>query len=521
MAEKLEFSFRKSYEKAENMLKEKDLVSFMETIGMMTGLFTSKELLAKTLFLKVKGLYEFRQLKKALEIIPQAIKYCNEKNQLLQLKKYKGLILGFLGKLKKAEIIFTEILEKITETDKKDFLVEMCLNLTWVSLLKQRTEPQKENLENAKKFLDIAYSNFESLTNRHKIKICNNYSIYHYYKKEYDESIKFLEKALEFCEEKDLPKIYNNLAEIYLKSDENEVSELVKEYSKKAELIGAKYGDKLAQAKAFYTNAMIAFRENQFFTALDTFYLSFEHFKDAEAYTYSLECVQEINKILKKIGKLATNANNLALPENNYHKETYITKFLKTNNFNQHIKLLEFVARRINNENHIEIMNLKIYEGVVKGYLGNLNEAIKIFKDVIDHAKDQTIFTTSCLNIAWLYMGLDRQTLDEHKLTEAKNYLDLVNDQFTSLTNDIKYNLLSNYSVYYYLKNNYRKSIDFLENSIKYCEEKYLADLYNNIAELYINSADDNSFSDITRDYLEKAEGLGTKYNEKLSLHQY
>lgn len=300
MANKVGFSFRKSYKKAENMLQEKNLVNFMENIGIMTALSTSEELLGKTFFLKVKGLYEFRHLKKALENIPQAIEYCNEKEQLLQLEKYKGLIFGYLGKLKKAEIIFKEILKKNTESDKIEFFVEMCLNLTWVYLLKQRTEPQSENLENVKKFLDKTYLNFESLPNVLKTKIFNNYSIYYYYKKEYEKSINFLEQALEFCEEKDSPKIYNNLAEIYLESDNHGISELVKDYTKKAEVIGAKYGDNLAQAKAFYTNAMVALRENQFFTALDILYLSFEHFKDAEAFPYAFDCLLKINEIVSK-----------------------------------------------------------------------------------------------------------------------------------------------------------------------------------------------------------------------------
>lgn len=300
MTNKVEFSFIRSYEKAENMLQENNLVNFMENIGIMTALSTSEELLAKTFFLKVKGLYEFRQLKKALESIPQALKHCIEKEQLLQLEKYKGLIFGYLGRLKEAETIFKEILEKNTRSDNTDFLVGMYINLIWIYLLKHRNEPQSENLENAKKFLDKAYFNLESLTNKWKIKIFNNYSIYHYYKKEYDKSINFLEQGLKFCEEKDLPKMYNNLAEIYLESDENGVAELVKDYTKKAEVIGAKYDDKLAQAKAFYTNAMVALRENQFFTALDILYLSFEHFKDAEAFPFAFDCLLKINEIVSK-----------------------------------------------------------------------------------------------------------------------------------------------------------------------------------------------------------------------------
>lgn len=58
----------------------------------------------------------------------------------------------------------------------------------------------------------------------------------------------------------------------------------------------------------------------------------------------------------------------------------------------------------------------------------------------------------------------------------------------------------------------------FRKNKSYYLKILFLK--YNNIAELYINLTDDNSLSKITRDYLEKAEGLGRKYDETLSLGQ-
>ncbi len=87
------------------------------------------------------------------------------------------------------------------------------------------------------------------------------------------------------------------------------------EYLHEAEIIGEKYTNELEVGKAFYNKAMIELREDQLFTALDTFYLSFEYFKQAEALTlafdvlgkimevtneHKLECFKSLQKTLKK-----------------------------------------------------------------------------------------------------------------------------------------------------------------------------------------------------------------------------
>lgn len=165
-------------------------------------------------------------------------------------------------------------------------------------------------------------------------------------------------------------------------------------------------------------------------------------------------------------------------------------------------------------------MDLKIYEGIVYGYLGELDKAINTFKSAIRQTEDKMIITMSYLNISSLYLGLNKENLDQLKLEEVKKYLDFANENFDSLSNSMKSKILSNYSMYYCLMGEYEKSIEVLVNSFKYNEEKDLPDLYNHLAGLYLKSTDDSGFSEIAKDYLEKAETLGTKYNQTLSLGQ-
>ena len=130
-----------------------------------------------------------------------------------------------------------------------------------------------------------------------KIQIHNNYSVYYFYKEDYEKAVDIINNSLEYCEEQDLPGLYNNLAEIYLKYGKGSL-ELVKEFSDKAEIIANKYNNQLELGKAFYTKAMAEIEDEDLFTALDTLYLSFEYFKEAEAYPYAFDSLVKINELM-------------------------------------------------------------------------------------------------------------------------------------------------------------------------------------------------------------------------------
>lgn len=305
MVETLSLTSEKFYHQAKKMLEEKDFVDFIANISKAELLAAGdEEIISKVSFLKVQGLFKFNQYKKALESISDALKY-NSGEDVLRLKNYQGVILGFLGELPKARRIFEEIQGQVQDIELR---VEIYLNIVWVSWTIGKIDSGHNHLEEVKKYLDLANGYFDAVKPRAKGKILDSLSAYYCTIGNYAEAIELEEKALEYFEEQDLPKIYNNLAAMYLEFDKKEGFKSIKayEYMQKAEKLGEKYKNKLEVAKAFYNQAMAQLQEDQLFAALDTLYLSFEYFKEAEALTLAFDCLVKINQIVNdyKIDRL-------------------------------------------------------------------------------------------------------------------------------------------------------------------------------------------------------------------------
>lgn len=284
------------YEEAKKILEEKkDLLDFVSNISKAEVLAVDDiDLLAKTTFLKAKGFVTFYQNRRALGSIEEALKY-NSGVEAFKLKKYKGVVLGYLGELKQAIGIFKDLLN---ETNDITLLAEIYINIAWANLAINTEEKSGVDLEEARVYLDLVYKNFDLLNRIKKMQYYNNYSEYYSAIGNYAKAIEMQEKALNFSEESDLPKIYNNLASFHLKADEYGISDLVEEYTRKAEVIGTQYDNKLEIAKSFYTRAMVELREEAFLRAIDSLYLAFEHFNDSEAYPYAFDSLIKINEIV-------------------------------------------------------------------------------------------------------------------------------------------------------------------------------------------------------------------------------
>ncbi len=295
----LALSPAKYYEEAKIMLGKRDMVEFVSNISsaiVLTG--NNKEMLAKATYLRSIGLMEFNQHTKAVDSIDEALKY-NTGVDVLELKKLKGTAKGFLGCVSEAIRIYQELLKETTE---KIAVVRICINLAWVYTTLDRENHHKGGLDEAKKYLDMAMQYFDILPDLLKRKVLNNYSVYHFYQGEYEKAINVLNEALKYAEERDLPKLYNNLAEVYLKySEEKDFhSSLILEYLDKSEIIAAKFDDNIELAFSLYARAKLEIQEEQIFSALDTLYLAFDHFIDSEAYSYSLEVLLKINQLVSE-----------------------------------------------------------------------------------------------------------------------------------------------------------------------------------------------------------------------------
>ncbi len=171
-------------------------------------------------------------------------------------------------------------------------------------------------MEETKKYLELAQLNFNSIPDDLKWKVYNNSSVYYFYKGEYEKAIELLEDSIQYCKEENLADVYNNLAELYLKTsnEDDGVPEVVNEYLKKAEILATTYNSNLALGYIFYTTAMIELREDQF-KAFEALYLSFENFKKAEATVKACDCLMKINELMdeykhKSLNSLRENLKN-------------------------------------------------------------------------------------------------------------------------------------------------------------------------------------------------------------------
>lgn len=282
------------YEEAKSALDRQDFVEFISKIS-NAEFVADEELLPEISFLKVQGLYKFNQHKKALEYLPKAEQY-NSKLNGLRLLSYKGIILGHLGNVEESKKVLKQLVnEAASDTE---LLVKACLSLAWVYLTVEKNNLNEIKLAEVKEYLDLAKVHFDEMPDQIKWRICNNFSVYYYFKDDHESAIDNLKEALQYCGEKDSPDVYINLAELYLESDDAGVAQCVHEYLHKAEVVATKYKNIVALGYAFYTKAMVELREDEVFTALDTLYLAFEYFRNAEAHANACDCLIKINQIM-------------------------------------------------------------------------------------------------------------------------------------------------------------------------------------------------------------------------------
>lgn len=316
------------YEEAIKKLEEKDLIEFMLKIGAAEALAgNDKEMISKISFLKAKGLYELKQYKKAVKAISEASKFISDV-EMLTLRIFEGISCGFLGELDQAVNIFKTVID---QTEDCMILAKAYNNIAWINMTLDRDNLDDNKLEESKKYLDLANEHYDLFAEDLKVSLGTNYSVYYFYKKQYDEAIKVIQNSINCCNEEYLAVLYFNLSEIYLKIAENDnsnVADVAKEYLEKAEILATAHNNDLALGYIFYTEAMIELRADQLFTALDILYLSFEFFKKAEAHVKACDTLLKINKLMDeyKHNSLKSYRHNL---KNKLKNTPYYNQFYK------------------------------------------------------------------------------------------------------------------------------------------------------------------------------------------------
>ena len=290
-------------DEAKNSLEKKEFVKFISNISSAillakSELFYDGEILEEATYLKVKGLVAFRQYEDVQDTFNEVVSYVNDE-KLLRLKRFLGIAKGYLGEVQQAKRIFEEILQTVEATD---LLVGTYLNLLWVNLSLEKNKDSKL-LNDAKVYLDKISDHLLEVSTYSKYQYYQYLSLYYFHIDECEKAIEFLERSLEFCPEVELANAYVNLAEYYFHFYDNGIWDEALEYLEKAESIATKYNDYLDLGNTFYTQAKFEIRDGNYFTALDSLYLSLAHFKEANDHLKSLECLSKIDDIEAKCKK--------------------------------------------------------------------------------------------------------------------------------------------------------------------------------------------------------------------------
>ncbi len=297
-------SAEKYFVEAERMLEQKDSMAFMENIS-YASLLSSNEtkLYSKVIFFKAKGLFLLREYDKALNVIEEALRY-NNGDDRIRLLKYRGLIATYRGLFKEAINIYERVL---VETDNIELQTEIYINLSATYLAMYRTyEEDKKYLDEASKWLKATDTYFELLKKDvNKKLICINYGEYYYLFGNIDKAIEMQEQAIQYCQEGELPEVYNNLAELYVMI---ECLSKAEEYLREVELLGEKYHNNLEIAKGFYTTSKIYLLNEEYLRAVDSLYMALDFFIDAEALPYAFKCFCKILEVSKQFDNMCVNS---------------------------------------------------------------------------------------------------------------------------------------------------------------------------------------------------------------------
>lgn len=292
------------YEEAKKMLEQKDSMAFMENISYAILLSSNEtQLYSKVIFLKAKGLYLLREYDKALKSIEKALKY-NSGDKEVRLLKFKGLIFYYRGLFGKSITIYEKLLK---ETENIELKTELLINLSAIYLTKYRTHKEdKKYLNEAFKSLKTVDDYFDSIEKDvNKKLILINFGEYYYLLGNIDKAIEKQEQAIQYCQEKDLPEVYNNLAELYVMIN---CLPRAKDYLRDVEILGEKYHNYIEIAKGFFTNSKLELLNEEYLRAVDSLYMALDFFIDAEALHYAFNCFNKILEISKQFDNVCINS---------------------------------------------------------------------------------------------------------------------------------------------------------------------------------------------------------------------
>lgn len=165
-----------------------------------------------------------------------------------------------------------------------------------------------------------------------------------------------------------------------------------------------------------------------------------------------------------------------------------------------------------------DVVRLKKSKACIMTYLGKYKESLQMLKQLTTETSVGLLLTEVYQNLAGTLLESYKAEPYDAILEEAKLYLDLAFKAVEDL--DSKKNqriILSNYAEYFKFKKDFDMAIEMYEEELKYCSEQQLPEVYNDLAQLYLQRNEEGDLR-IMDQYLHDAELLASKYDNDLEL---
>lgn len=151
-------------------------------------------------------------------------------------------------------------------------------------------------------------------------------------------------------------------------------------------------------------------------------------------------------------------------------------------------------------------------------YTGKFRDSLRVLKEIMTQTSDEYLLSEIYLSMAGTYLMFYKAEPSDSILDEAKFYLDEAYKAIEQYDNNYKKRLVfKNYGEYFKLKRDYDMSIEMLEESLKYCEESQLSELYVDLVQLYLERNAEGDLETLKK-YLHDSELIASKFENEFDM---
>lgn len=276
--------------KANEALKQKNLLVFSENIGIAKYIAPNEETMLDVLECQALGYFQFNLYSETIELINKILDSVKSEKKLNLLRK-KGISLVKLGEYAEGLSVFRQM-----TLDYPNQPVWGYGNLGWAYIYLYQEEKEPAHLQKAEEYLQMAMEFCSENKDLYKTYITNLGNV-EWQKGNYHQSLELFLEAADLDSEN--PTLLNNIAAVYvnLTKENYALFTKIEEYLEKAEGIANETRNNFELGQTYVIRARNAIELNEDFVGGKDFYLvAFDYFISSHAFP---EAIQTLNRILE------------------------------------------------------------------------------------------------------------------------------------------------------------------------------------------------------------------------------